>query len=297
MNILITGGTGLIGKPLVEKLRQKGHEVRVITRKKSDDPNEFYWNLEDGFINENAFKDLDSIIHLAGATISERWSDDYKKELFTSRIDTANLLKEYCIANNVHLKSFISASGINYYGTFTSDQILNENSGIVHPDFLATLCEDWEKAAYDFSDISDRIVCLRTSVVLAKDGGAFPLLKKTVDLNIGSGVGTGNQWMNWIHIDDLVDLYVFALENSELKGDFNAVADELPTNKMFMKKLAKISGKFFLPINVPAFMLKQIFGEMSSIILEGTRASNEKIKSQGFDFKYSELEKAFKDLV
>lgn len=297
MNILITGGTGLIGQSLSERLKEKGHEVRILTRKKSDDSNEFYWNLEDQFINENAFKNLNSIIHLAGATISERWTDSYKKELFSSRIDTANLLKEYCITNNVHLKSFISASGINYYGTFTSDEILDENSGIIPSDFLAKLCEDWEKAAHQFLNISDRIVCLRTSVVLAKDGGVFPLLKKIVDLNIGSGVGLGNQWMNWIHIDDLVNMYVYAVENSDVKGNFNAVADDVPTNKMFMKKLAKISGKFFLPINIPGFILKQIFGEMSSIILEGTRASNKKIKTQGFDFKYNELEKAFENLV
>ena len=297
MNILITGGTGLIGKSLVEKLQEKGHEVRILTRTKSDNPNHFYWNLEDRFINDDAFKNLDSIIHLAGATISERWTDSYKKELFTSRIDTANLLNAYCLKNNTHLKSFISASGINYYGTFTSDQILNENDGIVHPDFLSKLCVDWEKAAENFADISDRIVCLRTSVVLAKDGGAFPLLKKTVDLNIGSGVGTGNQWMSWIHLDDLVEMYVFAVENAEIKGNFNAVSDDLPTNKTFMKKLAKLSNKFFLPINVPAFVLKSIFGEMGSIILEGTRASNEKIKSQGFDFKYSNLEKAFESLL
>jgi uncharacterized protein (TIGR01777 family) len=297
MNILITGGSGLIGKTLVEKLREKGHEVRILTRTKSDHPNHFYWNLEDRFINDEAFKNLDSIIHLAGATISERWTDSYKKELFTSRIDTANLLKDYCLKHKMHLKSFISASGINYYGTFTSEKILTENGGIIHPDFLSKLCVDWEKAAENFSDISDRIVCLRTSVVLAKDGGAFPLLKKTVDLNIGSGVGTGNQWMSWIHLDDLVEMYVFAIENPEIKGNFNAVAVDLPTNKIFMKKLSKLSNKFFLPMNVPSFVLKSIFGEMSSIILEGTRASNEKIKSQGFDFKYSKIEKAFESLL
>ena len=297
MNILITGGTGLIGKILVEKLKLKGHEVRVLTRKKTADPLEFYWNLKDQFINESAFKNLDAIIHLAGASISERWTDSYKKELFSSRIDTANLLKKYCIANKVHLKSFISASGINYYGTFTSDEILDENSGIVQPDFLANLCKDWENAAYNFADLSDRIVCLRTAVVLAKNSGAFPLLKKTVDFNIGSGVGTGNQWMNWIHIDDLVDLYIFALENSKIQGNFNAVADDLPSNQLFMKKLAKVCRKFFLPINVPAFVLKLAFGEMSSIILEGTRSSNKKIKSQGFDFKHRDLEEAFTTLV
>ena len=296
MNILITGGSGLIGKSLVKKLKQRNHEVRILSRKNSENPNEFYWNLKEKYIDEKAFENLDSIIHLAGANISERWTEIYKKELFSSRIDSANLLKDYCKKQNVHLKSFISASGINYYGTFISDQILDENSGIIKHDFLAELCKEWEKAADNFSEICDRVVCLRTAMVLAKNAGAFPMLKKSVDFNIGSAVGSGKQWMNWIHMDDLVNLYIFALENPTINGKFNAVADEIPTNKIFMKTLAKISKKYFLPINVPSFLMKIIFGEMSSIILEGTRASNEKIKSSGFDFKYSTIEKAFEDL-
>lgn len=297
MNILITGGTGLIGKSLVKKLRERHHTVRILTRKKNNNPNEFYWNTDEKFIDPKAFENLDSIIHLAGANISEKWTADYKKELFTSRIDTANLLKDYCVKQNVHLKAFISASGINYYGTFTSDKLLKENDGIIQNDFLAKLCEDWEEAADNFSDLADRVVCLRTAMVLAKNGGAFPMLKKTVDFNIGSAVGSGKQWMNWIHTDDLVNMYIFAVENSDLNGKFNAVADQTPTNEQFMKSLAAISNKFFLPINVPSFVMKTVFGEMSSIILEGTRASNEKIKSLGFDFEFSTPESAFINLI
>ena len=297
MNILITGGSGLIGKSLVERLRERNHNVRILTRNKSGKPDEFFWDVAEKFIDGNAFENLDAIIHLAGANISKKWSDTYKKELYSSRIDTANLLKEYCLRNQVHLKSFISSSGINYYGTFTSHQVLDESSGIIHHDFLAELCEKWENAAENFTDIADRVVCLRTSMVLAKDGGGFPLLKKTVDLNIGSAIGSGRQWMNWIHVDDLVNMYIFALENPDMTGKFNAVADEVPTNEIFMKKLAETSGKFFLPLNVPAFVMKMSFGEMSSIILEGTRASNKKIKSQGFDFKFSSPVEAFKDLI
>ncbi|SFI62119.1 hypothetical protein SAMN05421638_0305 [Kaistella treverensis] len=295
MNILITGGTGLIGKALTENLQQKGHTVRVLSRKPEGD--EFYWNLKEKKIDDAAFENLDCIIHLAGATISQRWTDDYRKEMFASRVNAAKLLKDYCLKNNVHLDSFISASGINYYGTLTSDEILDEKSGVIKADFLAKLCVDWEKSADDFSDISDRVVCLRTAMVLAKHGGAFPLLGKTVALNIGSAVGSGNQWMNWIHLDDLVKMYVFAVENPEVNGKFNAVADDIPTNKEFMKNLAKMQVKFFLPLNVPAFVLQTVLGDMSSIILEGTRASNKKIKSLGFDFKYSALKEAFKSLV
>jgi len=295
MNILITGGTGLVGKALTKKLREKGHTVRVLSRKPESD--EFYWNVKEQKIDEAAFENLNCIIHLAGASISERWTENYKKEMFASRVDAAKLLKDYCLKNNVCLDSFISASGINYYGTFTSVEILDEKSGVKKTDFLAKLCVDWEKAADDFADISDRVICLRTAMVLAKDGGAFPLLEKTVALNIGSAVGSGKQWMNWIHLEDIVNMYVFAVENSEVNGKFNAVADDIPTNKDFMKKLAKSKEKFFLPVNVPAFVLQTALGEMSSIILEGTRASNEKIKSMGFDFKYSSINEAFKNLV
>ena len=297
MNVLITGGTGLIGKKLVHKLRERNHNPRVLTRKKTDNPNEFYWNTEENFIDPKAFENLDSIIHLAGSNISKKWTTDYKRELFSSRIDTANLLKDYCLRQIVRLKSFISASGINYYGTFTSNQILKEEDGISKHDFLAKLCDQWENAADNFSDVADKIVCLRTAMVLAKNGGAFPMLKKTVDFNIGSAVGSGNQWMNWIHEDDLVNMYIFVLENPEIEGKFNAVADEVPNNEDFMKSLAKTSGKLFLPINVPSFVMKMAFGEMSSIILEGTRASNKKIKSLGFDFKFSTPEQAFEDLI
>lgn len=297
MNILISGGTGLVGKPLVAKLQSNGHIVRVLKRKKTDNPEDFYWNQKENTIDDAAFENLDCIIHLAGASISKRWTDEYKKELFSSRIHTANLLKEYCIKNKVNLKSFISASGVNYYGTFTNDDILEENSAVIKNDFLADLCVKWEEAAHQFSGIAERIVCLRTAMVLAKDGGAFPMLKKTVDFNIGSAVGMGNQWMNWIHLEDLVNMYVFAVENENINGDYNAVADEIPTNRTFMKNLAKTAGKIFLPVNVPAIFLKLAFGEMSAIILEGTQVSNKKIKSQGFDFKYHTVKDAFENLV
>lgn len=297
MNILITGGTGLVGKALVEKLESRGHDVRVLTRHETDHPKQFIWNVSEKYIDEKAFDNLDCVIHLAGATISHPWKDSYKKKMYSSRVDAANLILEYCNNLKIALLSFISASGINYYGTLTSDVILTEKSPVIQNDFLANLCVDWEKAAHQFSSISERVVCLRTSMVLAKKEGAFPLLKSIVDFNIGSPVGSGKQWMNWIHLDDLVNMYVFSVENTPVKGNYNALADEYVTNNVFMKKLASASKKFFLPIHVPAFLLKILMGEMSSIILKGTRADNKKIKSLGFDFKYKKLDEAFKNLI
>ena len=297
MKILITGATGLIGKDLVKKLRKKNHEVNTLVRKKSGNENEFLWDPKKNEIEEKAFDGIDSIIHLAGASVGKKWTEDYKKELYSSRIDTAHLLFKTCIKCNVKLKSYISASGINYYGTYTSDEILTEKDPLKHKDFLSELSVAWENSADEFSAIADKIVWLRTAMVLSEKGGSFPMLKKIVDYNLGSAIGSGKQWMNWIHLEDLVEMYIDAVEKPEISGKYNADADEIPTNEAFMKALAKADGKFFLPINVPSFMMKTIMGEMSEIILMGTRASNEKIKNTGFSFKYRTLNQALKDLV
>lgn len=297
MKILITGATGLIGTDLVKKLRERNHEVNALVRTKTGAENEFLWHQKKGEIDEKAFEGIDSIIHLAGASVGKKWTEDYKKELYSSRIDTAHFLFKTCIKLNVKLKSYIAASGINYYGTYTSDEILTENDPLIHRDFLSELSVAWENSADEFSSISDKIVWQRTAMVLSKKGGSFPMLKKIVDYNMGAAIGSGQQWMNWIHLDDLVDIYIDSVENPEISGKYNAVADEIPTNEEFMKGLAKADGKLFLPINVPGFMMKIIMGEMSEIILTGTRASNDKIKSTGFNFKYLTIDQAFKDLV
>ncbi len=297
MNVLVTGGSGLVGRYLITALEKRGHQARVLSRKKSARQNEFYWDIAKDYIDDGALEDLQAIIHLAGANISKPWSDKYKKELYESRILSTQILKKYAEKHQLNLNAFISSSGINYYGTFTSDDVLTEDSPVVKKDFLAQLCIEWEAAAHDFSDLAERVICVRTAMVLANEGGAYPLLKKITDFNLASALGSGRQWMNWIHVEDLANLYVYALENVNVNGKINAVADEVPTNKEFMRVLAQFSGKIFWPFNVPKFMMKTIMGDMSSIILEGTRASNKKIKSLGFDFKYRTLEDSLKNLI
>ena len=297
MKILITGATGLIGKRLVNRLKEKGHSVNILVRNKTENPNEFLWNTTENFIEDEAFTNVESIIHLSGASIGKRWTKNYKKELHYSRVETANLLFSYAKKHELKLKSFISASGINYYGTFTSNEILTEEIPIKKLDFLANLCKNWEEAALQFSEISERVVCLRTSPVLSQKGGTLELLKKVTNLNLASPLGSGDQWMNWIHLDDLVEIYVFAVENTEMEGAFNAVADEIPSNKNFMKELAKKMKKLFIPIPVPRHLIQLILGEMSTIILEGSRASNQKIKSLGFEFKHPMLSETFENLL
>lgn len=297
MTILISGGTGLVGTALTAKLRDRNHRVKLLVRDNPIDNDQFLWNTEEGLIDESAFDDVQSIIHLAGATIAKRWTNKYKKIIINSRENTANLLLNSAKRLNLRLNSFISASGVNFYGTITTDKILHEQSPILSQDFLSEVCAKWEAAAWQFEGVSDRVVILRTAPVLSKRGGAFEPLKKLSDYNLAAGVGSGEQWFNWIHLDDLVNMYVTAIENDELKGAYNAVADQIPTNRDFMRRLAHANNKIFIPMNIPSFILKLAMGEMSEMILKGTRLSNQKIKSHGLSLKYPTVESAFEDLL
>lgn len=297
MNILISGGSGLMGSVLVKKLEQRGHNLRILVRKMAGKPNEFLWNVNEDYIDEKALENLDCIIHLAGASISEKWSKTHKKQIISSRIDTANLLYKKIKEHNIHLKCFVSALGINYYGTFTTDHIFTETDSTKHLDFLSGVCQQWESSAKQFQNSAERLVILRISPVLSKNGGAFEYLQRLTKYNLASGIGSGKQWFPWIHIEDLVNIFVYSIENQNVNGIYNAVADEIPTQREFMNVLAKKSNKFFIPFNVPKFLVQFAMGEMSEIILEGSRASNNKIKSEGFAFQFPNLDSAFNDLL
>ncbi|WP_313376894.1 TIGR01777 family oxidoreductase [Chishuiella sp.] len=294
MNILLTGGSGLIGSRLAEKLIDEGHTIRILTREK--DVEAPFYNWDKNSIDNDAFKDLDGIIHLAGATISKRWTASYKKEILDSRVCSAQLLYKYVKKNNVDLKFFISASGTGYYGQITSDKIFNENDKPGN-DFLGNVCVEWENAAYKFQDFGSRVVCIRTSVVLSKSGGALELMKKPIQLGLGANLGNGKQWMPWIYIDDLVNIYAFAVQNNNMEGSYNAAAPEMIDYDEFNHKLAKKMKKpFFMP-NVPSFLLHLFLGEMSLLVLKGSRMSSKKIEEIGFKFSYPNLDKALNKLV
>ncbi len=297
MKILISGGTGLVGRELTKKLLERGHRVNILVRSEVKNENEFHWNYSNKEIDEKAFQDVECLIHLAGANIGKRWTNAYKEEILRSRVNSAIFLLEELKKRNHYLKSFISASGINYYGTFTSDTILNEDSGILHRDFLSEVCRLWEKAAKKFSSISDRIVIVRTAPVFSKEGGTFEPLSKITDFNLASPIGSGKQWFNWIHIDDLVNFYIKAIEDENVKGAYNAVADEIPTQEDFMRNLAKAKNKIFIPVKVPSILPEIVLGEMSEILLEGTKISNEKIKNTGFTFQFTTVDEAFEVLL
>lgn len=294
MNILLTGGSGLIGSELTKILIDHGHQVRILTREKEVEHPFYHWDKNK--IDEKVFENLDGIIHLAGSLIAKRWTDSYKREIFSSRVDTANLLFEYVKKLKVDLKFFISASGTAYYGQITSNTIFKETDE-ANTDFLGKICVAWENAAHQFEEIGTRVVCLRTSLVLSKKGEGFKLLKKPIQLGVGANLGDGKQWMPWIHIDDLLQIYVNAVENIEMKGSYNASAPENVNHSTFNHTLAKKLNKpLFLP-NIPAFVMKMALGEMSDLVLKGSRIDVEKIQLTGFEFQYPTLEKALNDLL
>lgn len=295
--VLITGASGAIARMLSKKLENE-YSIRFLTRKKEAE-NEFEWDLENQIIDEKAFENVSHIIHLAGANISEkRWSDDRKKQLISSRVDSAKLILNTLKKKNLKLKSFISASGINFYGTKTTDKIFTENDASGN-DFLSEVVVVWEKAADEFKEqnIAERVVKIRTAVVLSKNEGALAKMMTPIKFGIGSPLGSGKQYMPWIHIDDICSIYEFALKNPEVEGSFNATAPQHTTNENLTKLIAQVLKKpLFMP-NVPSFILKLIFGELADALLEGSRASSEKIQKAGFEFKFPDLKMALEDLL
>ena len=291
---MITGGSGLVGRRLSFLLKSRGYEVRILSR--SNNPKNSYktflWNISEKTINDSAFEDLNHIIHLAGAGIADkRWSEKRKKEIIASRVASTNLLYNTVKRLKTPLDSFISASATGYYGAITSETIFEEKDKPAK-DFLGKVCSLWEDSIFQFNEIKIRTVALRTGIVLSKDGGALKKMKTPIITSLGNG----KQYMPWIHIDDLCELYIKAIEDQEFKGAFNAVSSEHISNLSFSKKVSKIFNHPFLAVGTPSFILQIVFGEMSTIILNGSRISANKIKQAGFKFKFENLEKALKNL-
>ncbi|CAL2065170.1 TIGR01777 family oxidoreductase [Tenacibaculum sp. 190524A05c] len=289
--ILLTGGTGLIGKVLERKLTQNNHEVQILTRNPRKE-NHFKWDIEKSFIDDNAFENLDYIIHLAGAGIADKkWTKSRKAELINSRVESANLLYSKVKELNVPLKGFISSSGIGYYGAITSEQIYTEEDSPAD-DFIAKICIEWENAAHQFQNKNIPVTILRTGVVLSKDGGALQKMNTPLFL---SALGNGKQYVPWIHIEDLCNLYIKAIEDENFKGIYNGVAPDHQTNSSFTKTLGQVLKKLVTPINVPGFVLKTVLGELAVIVLAGSRVSSKKVE-QHYNFEFEDLKKALQHI-
>ncbi|MEX1382768.1 TIGR01777 family oxidoreductase [Lutibacter sp.] len=292
-SILVTGGTGLIGSNLCNLLKSKGYNVSILSRSKTKKTNVFFWDIKKKHVDNEAIINTDYIIHLAGAGIADkRWTKARKKELIASRVNSTNLLFEKVKELNPDLKGFISSSGVGYYGAITSEKIFQEND-TPNSDFLSKICVLWEKEAAKFNSLNIRTVILRSGVVFSKEEGALEKIMKPIKLGVGAALGSGKQYMPWIAMEDLCNMYVSAIENAELNGVYNAVAPEHITNKGLTKSIAKTLKKpMWLP-NIPSFVLKIALGELAIIILQGSRVSSEKIKKTGFNFVFPTIEKYF----
>jgi hypothetical protein len=297
--VLITGGTGLIGKNLCKKLKGRGYNVALLSRKSnpgSDIP-VYLWDPDMNMIDQEAVLKADYIVHLAGAGIGDkRWTKRRRELIFDSRIKSCELLFNKVRESGIKLKAFISASGIGYYGAETSEKIFTETdqpSG----DFTGEVCRQWEQSADRFQVSGIRTVKIRTGIVLTRKGGALDRMIIPAKMGIGSALGNGRQYLPWIHIEDLCNIYIKAMEDKSFSGAYNAVAPEHLTNKDFMRTLALVLGKpFFFP-DIPAIVLKVLFGKMSGMFLNGSRVSSEKIMAAGYSFRFSDLERALKDLL
>lgn len=285
--ILITGGTGLVGRNLITKLEKQGFEIAVLSRtpKKA---HEYKWDIDKRFIDEKALLNVDYIIHLSGAGVVEkRWTTKRKKVLIDSRVESANLLFNKIKELKIPLKGFISASGIGYYGAINSGKIFTEEDAPAN-DFISKICIAWEGAANQFKLLNIPVTIFRIGVVLSKDGGALEKINTPLLL---SPLGNGKQIMPWIHIDDLTNLFVKAIKDISFNGVFNAVTSSNNSNSVFTNVLGKVLRKIVSPIPVPGFVLKLILGEMAVILLKGAKVSSEKI-TKHYQFKYSEVQKA-----
>lgn len=294
--VLITG-TGIIGKALADHLDRFGYKVKFLstTRFYYGKFPCYHWDVQKGIIDPIAFEDISAIIHLAGAGIADkRWTNERKELLRSSRIAAADLIFEKVRHLEQKPSVFISASGSNYYGATTSDHIYSETDA--HgADFVGELCRDWENAAYQFESIGIRTSALRTGIVISSVGGAIPKLRKIVKCFLGTPLGSGRQFMPWVHINDLCAMYRFVLENENCSGAFNAVSQERISNRYFMKALGKVYRRPILFLPVPGFLLRLIMGEGAAILLKGSHLSNEKIRELGFHFEFNKLQEAIED--
>jgi uncharacterized protein len=293
-NILVTGGSGLIGKVLTSKLIDQGYQVAWLSRNpENKNQKSFAWDIQKQEMDLAALSWCDAIIHLAGAGIAEKkWTQERKQEILESRTLSTQLLVNNLRTMDERPSTVVAASAIGYYGMETGDKLIAEGDPAGN-DFLAEVVKKWEASTEQFENLGIRTVRLRVGIVLAKEGGALTEMMKPP---VAAPLGNGKQYMSWIHIGDLADMFVHALNNSGLHGIYNAVGPTPVNNAILTQRAAKFKGKPFINIGVPGFALKMALGEMAEMVLGGNRVSNDKIHSSGFQYKFPELDTALKNI-
>ncbi|HJV19009.1 MAG TPA: TIGR01777 family oxidoreductase [Sediminibacterium sp.] len=307
--VLITGGTGTVGKRLAEMLLQKGYEVAVLSRKDGDAAagvRHFRWNPGQNDIDPAAIASADFIVHLAGAGVADRrWTQQRKQEIADSRSQSSALIVSALRRFRNKVQCVVSASAIGWYGPDPAGTSFAgaaqkgfDESAPASPDFLGETCRQWESGISPVTEQGIRLVILRTGIVLSNGAGAFAELKKPLRFRMAAILGNGRQMISWIHLDDLCNQYIFALEHPQLRGVYNAVAPHPVTNQTLTLKLAKkCCGSLYIPFHVPAFVLKTVLGEMSIEVLKSTTVCADKISAAGFPFQFPSIDLAIDQLI
>ena len=294
--VLITGGTGLIGMHLTALLQKAGYSVFLLSRSGKKGKS-YTWDIKEGYIENGAIENLYAVVHLAGAGIADkRWTNARRRELLKSRTESSGLLIR-ALAKQEHKPSvFIGMSAIGYYGMDTGNMLIDETTP-PGADFLAELVQTWE-ASYDPLDqLPIRKALIRTGIVLSRDGGALPRLAAPVKFGIGAALGNGQQWMSWIHIDDLCRIFLKILDDESWEGIYNGVAPNPVTNITLTHLAAKtLKRSVWLP-PVPGFALKLALGDLAQIVLGGNKVSCQKLLDHGFRFSFTEAELAIQDIL
>lgn len=298
-NILITGATGLIGSKLIPALQSKGYRISILSRSEQNisSVTTYVWDIEKKVLPQEAIDTADCIVHLAGANVgSQKWTEKRKQEIINSRVKSGELLYDAIQQSTNKPSTFITASAVGYYGLLTSEKIFEETDPAAH-DFFGQVGEAWEAVLDKTSELNIRSVALRLGVVLAKEDGALPKMSMPLNFGFGTPIGSGKQYVPWIHIDDAVDMFVQAIEDKGLNGAYNAVAPNHANNATLMKTLCKVKKRIYIPFGAPAFLLKLVLGEMANIVLKGSRVSSQKILDAGYSFSYPNLKAALDELV
>ncbi|NNK39546.1 MAG: TIGR01777 family protein [Winogradskyella sp.] len=300
MKVLITGTTGLIGSAIVKECHAEGWHVNYLTTsrnklQKDDNYKGFYWNPNQGLIDETCFDGVDVIIHLAGASISKRWTKEYKKEIIESRTQTTQLLFTTIQKHNIKVSQIVSASAIGYYPSSLTNyysEDYNESSNT----FLGRVVQLWEEAVDAFNTLDIIVTKIRIGLVLSKDGGALPQIVKPIKFGLGAAFGSGEQWQSWIHIEDLARIFTHTIIE-QLTGVYNGVAPNAVTNSELTKTVASVLKKPLILPNIPKFMMKLVLGEMHIILFESQRVSSDKLEKTNFIFNHYQLKPALTDLL
>lgn len=297
MKVLISGSSGLVGSELVKALKNRGHEVvRLVRSEKQMGQGTLLWDPEHRELDPQNFEGFDAVVHLAGENISSgRWTNEKKRKIKDSRVLSTHMLSELMARLESPPKVHINASAIGYYGD-TGDEVVDESSP-PGEGFLAEVCQKWEAATRPSEQRGIRVVKLRIGVVLSKEGGALGKMLVPFKLGLGGVVGSGDQYMSWISIDDLVGVFLHVLGNSSIQGPVNAVAPHPVTNRKFTKTLGGVLKRPTI-FPLPAFAARFIFGEMAdALLLSSSRVAPEKLLETGYSFLYPDLSDALKHLL